>query len=123
MYDQYLIPANTKRGRLLFGWFRPFDLALVATGIAITMFLLAFFISQILMILNDTILPKNTYYEIQVLFGTFYCCVFEFVFGVVFNSDYTIWDYRNLPFTLHFTNDQVNLLFCFCDVTWINSII
>ena len=42
MYDQYLIPANTKRGRLLFGWFRPFDLALVATGIAITMFLLAF---------------------------------------------------------------------------------
>lgn len=42
MYDQYLIPANTKRGRLLFGWFRPFDLALVASGIAITMFLLAF---------------------------------------------------------------------------------
>ena len=42
MYDQYLIPANTKRGKLLLGWFRPFDLALVSTGILITMVLLAF---------------------------------------------------------------------------------
>ncbi|MBQ6404768.1 MAG: hypothetical protein IJJ63_01820 [Bacilli bacterium] len=42
MYDQYLIPANTKRGKLLLGWFRPFDLALVTTGILITMILLAF---------------------------------------------------------------------------------
>ena len=42
MYDQYLIPANTKRGKLLLGWFRPFDLALVTTGILITMVLLAF---------------------------------------------------------------------------------
>lgn len=77
-----------------------------------TMFLLAFFVSQILMILNDTILPKDTYYEVQVLMGTFYCCVFEHVFGVIFNSNYTIWDYRSLPFTLHWTNDQVNLMFC-----------
>lgn len=42
MYGQYLIPANTKRGKLLLGWFRPFDLALVGTGIFITMILLAF---------------------------------------------------------------------------------
>ena len=42
MYDQYLIPANTKRGKLILGWFRPFDLALVSTGILITMILLAF---------------------------------------------------------------------------------
>ena len=42
MYDQYLIPANTKRGRLLFGWFRPFDLALLGSGILITFVLLAF---------------------------------------------------------------------------------
>ncbi len=42
MYNQYLIPANTKRGKLLLGWFRPFDLALVTTGILITMVLLAF---------------------------------------------------------------------------------
>ena len=39
---QYLIPANTKRGRLLFGWFRPFDLALVGAGVLVTFILLAF---------------------------------------------------------------------------------
>jgi len=39
---EYLIPANTKRGRLIFGWFRPFDLALLGSGILITFVLLAF---------------------------------------------------------------------------------
>ena len=42
MYDQYLIPANTKRGKLILGWFRPFDLILFGTGIFITMIFLAF---------------------------------------------------------------------------------
>lgn len=42
MYNDYLIPANTKRGRLLFGWFRPFDLALVGCGILVTFVLFAF---------------------------------------------------------------------------------
>ena len=42
MFNQYLIPANTKRGQLILGLFRPFDLALFASGILITMILLAF---------------------------------------------------------------------------------
>lgn len=42
MNGEYLIPANTKRGRLIFGWFRPFDLALFGSGIAVTFILLAF---------------------------------------------------------------------------------
>ena len=42
MYDQYLIPANTKRGQLILGWFRPFDLALFGCGILVTLILLAF---------------------------------------------------------------------------------
>ena len=42
MNGEYLIPANTKRGRLLFGWFRPFDLALLGSGILVTFVLLAF---------------------------------------------------------------------------------
>ncbi len=42
MYDQYLIPANTKRGQLILGWFRPFDLALFGVGILLTLLLLAF---------------------------------------------------------------------------------
>jgi len=42
VYDQYLIPANTKRGKLILGWFRPFDLILFGTGILMTMIFLAF---------------------------------------------------------------------------------
>ena len=42
MYNQYLIPANTKRGRLILGWFRPFDIILFGSGILVTLLLLAF---------------------------------------------------------------------------------
>ncbi len=42
MDNQYLIPANTKRGQLILGWFRPFDLALFGCGILVTLLLLAF---------------------------------------------------------------------------------
>ena len=42
MYDQYLIPANTKKGKLILGLFRPFDLALFGSGILVTIMLLAF---------------------------------------------------------------------------------
>lgn len=42
MYNQYLIPANTKRGQLILGWFRPFDLALFSSGVLISLLLLAF---------------------------------------------------------------------------------
>ena len=38
----YLIPANTKKGRLILGWFRPFDLALFGIGVLVTVILLAF---------------------------------------------------------------------------------
>ena len=42
MNMQYLIPANTKRGRLIFGWFRPFDIGLFGAGLLVTLILLAF---------------------------------------------------------------------------------
>lgn len=38
--NQYLIPANTKRGELIFGLFRPFDLILLLTGVSVTLLLL-----------------------------------------------------------------------------------
>ena len=41
MDNQYLIPANTKRGKLILGWFRPFDIALFSCGILVTLLLLA----------------------------------------------------------------------------------
>lgn len=33
----YLIPANTKKGQLILGMFRPFDLILFGTGVGITL--------------------------------------------------------------------------------------
>ena len=38
--DNYLIPANTKRGQLILGIFRPIDLILFGTGVFITLILL-----------------------------------------------------------------------------------
>ena len=42
MNGEYLIPANTKRGKLIFGWFRPFDIALFGCGLLVSFILLAF---------------------------------------------------------------------------------
>lgn len=34
---QYLIPANTKKGQLILGMFKPFDLILFGTGVGISL--------------------------------------------------------------------------------------
>jgi hypothetical protein len=36
----YLIPANTKKGQLLFGWFTPTDLILFGVGVSLSILLL-----------------------------------------------------------------------------------
>lgn len=36
----YLIPANTKKGQLILGLFRPFDLMLLCVGVLVTLILL-----------------------------------------------------------------------------------
>ncbi len=36
----YLIPANTKKGQLILGMFRPFDLLLLCSGVLVTLILL-----------------------------------------------------------------------------------
>ena len=38
--NNYLIPANTKKGQLILSIFRPIDLAIFVTGVAITFILL-----------------------------------------------------------------------------------
>ena len=40
--NQFLIPANTKKGQLLLSMFRPVDLAILLTGVGITFILLVF---------------------------------------------------------------------------------
>ena len=42
MYNnQYLIPANTKKGELIFGYFQPIDLIIFLTGVGITLLMFA----------------------------------------------------------------------------------
>ncbi|MEG1596896.1 MAG: hypothetical protein RSB99_02690 [Bacilli bacterium] len=40
--NNYLIPANSKKGQLILGLFRPFDLILFGCGIGITIILFSF---------------------------------------------------------------------------------
>ena len=72
--------------------------------------LLAFIVGLILSVINDEILEYDDYYEVQVLFGTLVCILFEGLFGMIFNYDYQIWDYRNTFGS--FFNNQLNLIFC-----------
>ena len=46
MENQYLIPANTKKGQLIVSIFRPVDLAIFVTGVSVTLILLLIFVSQ-----------------------------------------------------------------------------
>ena len=46
MENQYLIPANTKKGQLILSIFRPLDLAIFLTGVAVTLILLIIFSSM-----------------------------------------------------------------------------
>ena len=41
--NQYLIPANANRGKLIFGFFRPIDLIVFGVGIFMTFILLLIF--------------------------------------------------------------------------------
>ncbi len=43
MNGGYLVPANAKRGTLILNIFRPFDLIMFASGVAVSMLLLAIF--------------------------------------------------------------------------------
>lgn len=43
MNNQYLIPANTKKGQLIAGMFRPLDLGILITGVTITFVLFIIF--------------------------------------------------------------------------------
>lgn len=43
MYNDYLIPANANRGKLIFGYFRPIDLGIFCVGIGFSILLMLMF--------------------------------------------------------------------------------
>jgi len=60
MYDDsYLVPANAKRGTLIFNLFRPFDLILFGSGVFITLILLLIFADDNIVTLIITVLPAG----------------------------------------------------------------
>ena len=56
--NQYLIPANTKKGGLIFGLFQPVDLTIFLTGVGIT--LLLFVAMSMMNVLGDGLLTILT---------------------------------------------------------------
>ena len=55
--NNYLIPANTKQGKLIMGIFRPIDLILFGSGIFITLIFLAIFSQTSLALVIVSLLP------------------------------------------------------------------
>lgn len=50
------------------------------------------------------ILNNQFSYEVDFLLQLVLCSIFatfiEYIFGIIFNADYHIWDYRNMPFNI-----------------------
>ena len=60
MYENgYLVPANAKKGTLIFNLFRPFDLILFGCGVGITLLMLMIFSGEGTLALIISILPAG----------------------------------------------------------------
>lgn len=57
MNNTYLIPANTKSGKLILGMFKPFDLILFGSGVAMTLLLLVILPMQSMVVTVIVMLP------------------------------------------------------------------
>ena len=76
-----------------------------------TMFICAGLCGLVMANVNNNLLKFDTDFRIQVLVSALCCSMFEFLFGIIFNGDFTIWDYRGMWGTIHWLGDQVNILF------------
>lgn len=73
------------------------------------MYYLAGFIGVIAYFINDIIFSYNIGYIFQCVIMTIIATFFEGLHGNIFNTNYIIWDYRNLSFS--FWNYQCNSIF------------
>lgn len=76
-----------------------------------TMFLCAGLCGLVMANINNNLLEFDTDFLEQVFVSALCCTTFEFLFGIMFNGDFSIWDYRGLWGTIHVLGDQVNILF------------
>ena len=76
-----------------------------------TMFLCAGLCGLVIANINNNWLEFDTDFRIQVFVSALMCSTFEFFFGIIFNEDFSIWDYRGMWGTVHALGDQVNVIF------------
>ena len=76
-----------------------------------TMFVCAGLCGLAMANINNNWLEFDTDFRIQIVASALVCTSMEFIFGMIFNGDFTIWDYRGLWGTIHWLGDQVNILF------------
>ena len=76
-----------------------------------TMFICAGLCGLVIANVNNNFLSFETDFRIQVIVSALCCTTFEFLFGLIFNGNFTIWDYRGMWGTIHWLGDQVNILF------------
>lgn len=76
-----------------------------------TMFVCAGLCGLAMANINNNWLNFETDFRIQVIASALVCTIMEFIFGIIFNGNFTIWDYRGLWGTIHWLGDQVNILF------------
>jgi len=82
MNNQYLIPANSNKSRLILGFFTPIDLIIFGTGVMFTLVMLFVFKSNslgvLVMILSPAlisaflVMPVPHYHNIMTLIGNIY---------------------------------------------------
>lgn len=75
----------------------------------VAMFALAGIVGLFITYINDCFFEHGTPFEVQVFVATAFCVLMEFMFGRMFNRDFSIWDYRNLIGT--FGYGQLNIFF------------
>lgn len=76
-----------------------------------TMFLCAGLCGLVMANINNTLMKPDTDFRLQVTAAALSCTAAEFLFGIAFNNDFSIWDYRNTWGTIHWLGDQVNIIF------------
>lgn len=74
-----------------------------------SMLLLSGGISLVAMLLNDRFRYEMDFL-LQIIICTITTLIGEYLVGITLNRDYSIWDYRELPFSI---NGQVSLYFAF----------
>ena len=76
-----------------------------------SMFVLAGIVFILTGLINEVYTFHMSAFKQGIIAGCFIAAPLEYMFGLIFNADYSIWDYRGMWGTIHFLDDQVNIFF------------